>query len=1047
MSNNKVIRQRNIRYFASYYRLILFSVVVAVMVIVGSLVIGDSVRATLRKQVEERLGQSESVIFARQSMLEDSILQHPTLNGTRGYMLTEGFISYQGTMLPVMVWGTDGIDKVLINEALSKELGGVPSEDLVLRLPAAGVVPSGSMFVTDNYTTSLRVTIAGVLDADEGGNINLRNEQIHPLNIFVPRAQLNKTMEQEGKINLILADNHISDQQWTKAWNYEHSGLKIATKDGFQEITSSRIFLQDAVVESICRDNKATNRLYSYLANDIASQRDTIPYSFVTAMDCYKDVELDKNDIILSDYSALRLGVKVGDSVDISYFVAEDMKRLSTQWQKLIVKAIVPVEELQADNTLSVEYPGLSDVERCTEWDSDLPIDMDRIEPEDEDYWYKYRQTPKAVISYSLIKQDWKSDYGTATAVRITDGGLNLNALTPQMFGLDLFYPQDKAIYAANNGVDFAGLFLALGFFIIAAALLLMYVPLGEMYTLRAAEFRTMLIIGYTPHRISRMLFNEALPIVLAGCVAGIVAGVVYTRGMLWLLEGVWHGATHASSFSIHLRPLTILMGVASGVIVTLCVLWFAIRNAVKALDQDDDSRNSVKSNTSVVGWLWLNVISLATIAISTYAFVGKGSVLMSVLAGLLAMISAIGWIYRWIVQQRRAQLTSPCLNHKRLLTGALYTTRKQVAQSLLILSFGVFTVFVVGLNRRSFGDVQQLSGATGGYSLWCQTSVPLQHDISTEQGRAKLAIAQEWDSQAEVLTCMSYVVDDASCLNLNKVSEPTVLGVDFDDVKRSSFALADNIYGHTDREQLMRELSRPLGENTYPATIDATALMWSLGKELGDTLQYKTHSGEELNIVLAATFAGSVFQGNILIDKQLFTQAWPEHNGTSLFLVKTQAETDMKNLLSQGLYEYGMRVVPTAQRLKTLNEVTDTYLTIFMTLGSIGLLLGLLSFVIIIRKNLVRNRANIHHLLMLGFKIENIAKMLYRENMFVPYAAIAIGFVGAVIGIGQQIAAVGLLIWIGAVTVIAMLCLVTHFFLWRQIMQTIKSVEDITNH
>ena len=325
MSNNKVIRQRNIRYFASYYRLILFSVVVAVMVIVGSLVIGDSVRATLRNQVEERLGQSESVIFARQSMLEDSILQHPTLNGTRGYMLTEGFISYQGTMLPVMVWGTDVIDKVLINEALSKELGGVPSEDLVLRLPAAGVVPSGSMFVTDNYTTSLRVTIAGVLDADEGGNINLRNEQIHPLNIFVPRAQLNKTMEQEGKINLILADNHISDQQWTKAWNYEHSGLKIATKDGFQEITSSRIFLQDAVVESICRDNKATNRLYSYLANDIASQRDTIPYSFVTAMDCYKDVELDKNDIILSDYSALRLGVKVGVVSNKAHFATAQL--------------------------------------------------------------------------------------------------------------------------------------------------------------------------------------------------------------------------------------------------------------------------------------------------------------------------------------------------------------------------------------------------------------------------------------------------------------------------------------------------------------------------------------------------------------------------------------------------------------------------------------------------------------------------------------------------------------------------------------------------
>lgn len=651
MNYDRVIRQRSLKHFARYYRLILFSVVVAVMVIVGSLVIGDSVRATLRRQVEERLGNSQSVIFARQSLLEDEIMQHPMLKNAHSYMLVEGFLSYEGRMLPVMVWGTDQIEQVKINEPLMEELGGLPTEDIVLRLPATGMVPSGSLFVTENYTTSLRVNLSGVITAEQGGNMNLRNEQIRPLNIFIPRQMLGEAMEREGKINLILADDIISSEQWHDIWQSEHSGLKVSTTTAEQAVTSSRIFLQKQVVEAICRDNKGANRLYSYLANDIASKYDTIPYSFVTAMDHYKGVRLGKNDIILSDYSAQRLQAKVGDEIDVSYFIAEGLKNLSTKWQTLKVSAIVPIEELEADKGLSAEFPGLSDVERCTEWDSDLPIDMDRIEQEDEDYWYDYRQTPKAIIPYSLVEQDWASDYGTATAIRIEGDSVNLSSLTSEMFGIDILHPYDEAIFAANNGVDFAGLFLALGFFIVAAALMLMYAPLWEMYAERKGEFSTLSYMGYSASRIKRMLFREATPIVIVGCILGVCAGLAYTGAILWLLEGVWHGATHTAAFHIHIRTTTVLFGTLASIVLMLIVLAYAIRQATNILEPSRIAPTTKASQTKSVAWAIIT--SIAAVGVYLYGLIVGGSVLLFVLAGLLFMIAAIEWVDTWILRNR----------------------------------------------------------------------------------------------------------------------------------------------------------------------------------------------------------------------------------------------------------------------------------------------------------------------------------------------------------------------------------------------------------
>jgi len=121
---------RNIFLYKSFYRLIAIAVIVAVAVITGSLVVGDSVRNTLVKRVEERLGKTETIIFSRYSFFK------APPRGARGILLLNGFVSASGRLIPVMVWGTDDMEiekgQAKINTALYNEIKTSPTKAIVL---------------------------------------------------------------------------------------------------------------------------------------------------------------------------------------------------------------------------------------------------------------------------------------------------------------------------------------------------------------------------------------------------------------------------------------------------------------------------------------------------------------------------------------------------------------------------------------------------------------------------------------------------------------------------------------------------------------------------------------------------------------------------------------------------------------------------------------------------------------------------------------------------------------------------------------------------
>lgn len=1005
--NIKSLTYKSIAYYKRYYKLVAIAALISVTVIVGSLVIGNSVRKTLVNRVNERLGDTEIILFSRNSYLSANILKENIFSGSKAFLLVNGFISQDGKLIPVYIWGTEESSvakgEVKINPTLAKELGTNNEQSLVLRLPSAGLIPSGSLFVTQNYTTSLRLSYSGVVDVQEGGNISMKNEQIIPYNVFVNREELAESLELSGKVNLILDSKIISADQLAEVWDYTVSGLSIQTKDDFTDITSDRIFLQNELVESVYANNNA-NRIYSYLANSIDKDDNSIPYSFVTAVDQFKNRTLKKDEIILSDYSANRIKASVGDQINISYYTSKDLKTLITKSVSLKVSEIIPLSELVQDSILKADFPGLSDAERCTDWDSDLPIDMDLITDEDEKYWELYKNTPKAILPYQAIADDWINPEGSATAIRLSTNQPDLSQLNPDMFGIQLIYPKDAGIYAALNGVDFSGLFMALGFFIIISAMLLMLIPLSEMLYARSDEITLLRNLGYPNKRISHILWRESAPIVIVSSVIGVITGLIYTGGIMWLLGNVWKGATHTEGFTIYPTLSTMLAGLVVGVVISLILVRITIKNKLRE-KKNSQSKTKLSLKTRRLISLALSVISMAIIALNFFIL---QSVTLFVVIGILVLGVATLWGDYIICS--KAEINPVKFDEKKLVWKTIFANKKPAILSFLALSIGVFIVFSVGLNRKGFTDSSQLKAGTGGYSLWMENSVPIYHNLSTKEGRSKLGLG-DLPENTEALQFLKYSADDASCLNLNKVSTPSILGIDMSVLLSDKFTIAQSL--DTDIYNQIRHKDGTV----IPALVDATVLTWSLGKSLGDTIWYKSSNGQDIGLRLTGTLPNTIFQGYVLIDSDLFKEAWPDITGSevSLFRINEEDKASVSNLLSQALNEYGVRVTTTNERLKQFNTVTDTYLTIFLTLGCLGLLLGIMSFIIVIRKNLAMRRKEIDLYDMLGYTKKKVEGILFRESIIVPLYAIVSGIISAIIGVTLTFMNTSIWVWITA--------------------------------
>jgi len=159
---------------------------------------------------------------------------------------------------------------------------------------------------------------------------------------------------------------------------------------------------------------------------------------------------------------------------------------------------------------------------------------------------------------------------------------------------------------------------------------------------------------------------------------------------------------------------------------------------------------------------------------------------------------------------------------------------------------------------------------------------------------------------------------------------------------------------------------------------------------------------GEKIQLRLVAGLASSVFQGSILIDNRYFLQNFPSSSGSNVFLIdgKPEQQQAIADELELQFRELGFEITPAAQRLAEFKSVENTYLSIFMVLGALGLLIGTIGLAIVMQRSLLERKAEFSLLTSLGYKKGLIGKLVVWEYLILLVTGVASGFVSAIVSV-----------------------------------------------
>ncbi len=1015
-------------------QVIIISILAAV--ITGSLLTGFSVRNSLKTTALERMGSASILVTSGLRYFDpDLSLRFSKNTGEKAISLleTEGFCQNfaEGTRSgKVKIFGV-GPDffsfhnksnlaikpgEVAINRKLAANINVNEGDELILRLKDISDIPADAPFaVSAPEGTSIVLKVGVILEGDEGGDFSLGINQIVPANIFINLEDLvSSTGLKKTRVNRIISENNSNSNSGffnsalNKTLTINDLGLVLRkTKlSGFTEIISDRIFIDQLILDDIRKIIPSASPVITYLSNSISTGDLKTPYSFVSAIpsSLYNDIPREKGTVI-NKWLASDIGAKAGDTIKMTWFAPDSIDQLKEKSQFFPVIAVVNMDSVWGDPDLMPDFPGIAGTESCSQWDAGVPVDMDKIREKDEDYWTKYKGTPKAFITYEYGKELWGSNYGPATAIRFPD--INSQQIENELKGK--FDParsgflvtdlRQDALKAANNSVDFGTLFISLGFFIILASVLLLSLSVSSWFENKKDHISILYSLGFNNGTIYGMLLSETFLIAIAGSLAGAALGILVNILIITALNSVWSGAVQTNTLSASVGIIPFITGFISSMLIILVFFMLRTRNFLKSLDKKKSGvfrlpsirRNSIYLITSSVLAISLFVLSLISEGKAAEVSFATGIFFFLSFILLLRHYYLGGLTYKSGTIKSFSQLSFLYYRHN----------PSQAITPAIFIAAGIFALFITSLNRMNFNEqANNPKSGTGGYLFWCETSVSVNEDLSTINGKRTFGLDEDQFKGMNIVQFGRKDGDDASCLNLNYIAAPPLLGVDPEIFAvNDAFSFASVIKDHEGISPWTILGEQP-GPNTIYGIADQTVLDWGLKIKTGDTLILKAESGQRINIIIAAGLKSSVFQGHVLIDIRDLRRFFPTVAGSSVFLVNGDpsfSET-YKSGIEDRFSNFGIIVEPASARLTAFYQVTNTYLTVFTVLGAFGMILGIFGLGFILLRNYNLRKREFALMLATGIPSGTIRISLLKDLIITMAAGIITGSVSALV-------------------------------------------------
>lgn len=340
---------KNLRYHRRAAIATALCVAVAVAVLAGALMVGDSVRGTLRHLALDRLGSYDEILIAEQpfrAALANELAATPgftehfgaavpifLLRGTVELHSTDGTRRSSGVTIigcDAKFWTAGGskppfppprlkAEEIALNAALAAEdqLAARVGDTVLLRIGRSGAIPADSPLgqkERSETVASQELAVAAVVPNQALGRFALSPTQQTSLCAFVDLATLQKMLDQPGRANAILIAGRLSvDSSPATAWDtaskagskwleshlrphLDDYGLKLrrvvigdAAKpvNDYFNLTSQRMLLPAEVERAVgmAWRDLTVQPVLTYLANDLKHENKHVPYSTITAVD------------------------------------------------------------------------------------------------------------------------------------------------------------------------------------------------------------------------------------------------------------------------------------------------------------------------------------------------------------------------------------------------------------------------------------------------------------------------------------------------------------------------------------------------------------------------------------------------------------------------------------------------------------------------------------------------------------------------------------------------------------------------------------------
>ncbi len=294
----RTLIRRSLRFHWRSHLGVVLGAAIGSAALIGALVVGDSVKGSLRERALQRLGNVHSAMDTKDRFFETSLFDRMRTQGTNEGMTVQMFPSNR----PAVIWGGHGSvalhlpasvtrqdgnaranavqcygvssnfsefyaqsfdlfpGTVCLNEALAQQLNARPGDRLIFRvLKPSSFSQDSSIAQRSDMSVALPLVVSRIL-TNWPGDFTLVSGQTLPMNAFLPIGELQRVVAREGRANLMLGGLGSQLQQPTPRDHLSHF-----FREALQ--SPSKVFQRGGLISvgSVADDNDTLAKLQRYL--------------------------------------------------------------------------------------------------------------------------------------------------------------------------------------------------------------------------------------------------------------------------------------------------------------------------------------------------------------------------------------------------------------------------------------------------------------------------------------------------------------------------------------------------------------------------------------------------------------------------------------------------------------------------------------------------------------------------------------------------------------------------------------------------------------